>query len=221
MKRFYYRISDINREEGVVGTTQEISWRRLGTDERMKELGRYIEEAIGLASTDLEKKRVDTWKVGVWEYMKAGSEVKLFGNDIRTAARTGNMEAIKKYLAAGADINALDNEVGMTLLMWASLFGQTETIELLIQKGADVNAKNRSGTTPLHGATFLGQIEAVELLIQKGADADARTNEGATPLDVTAMDWATTESVAAFLKIEVDKEKIKTGRAKIASILSK
>jgi hypothetical protein len=72
MKRFYYRISDINREEGILGTTPELSWRRLGTDERMKALERDIEEAVKLAGTDLERKRVDTWKRGVWEYMKAG-----------------------------------------------------------------------------------------------------------------------------------------------------
>jgi hypothetical protein len=221
MKQFYYRISDINRAEGVVGTSQEISWNTLGTHERMKELERYIEEAVDRASTDLERRRVDTWKVGVWEYMKAGSEAKLFGNDIRIAARTGNMEAIRKYLAMDMDINAPDSEFGVTLLTWAALFGQTEIIELLIQKGADVNAKNRNGTTPLHGAVFLGQTEAVELLIQKGADANARTNEGATPLDISVMDWETTESVAAFLKIKMDKEKIRTGRAKITSILSK
>ncbi len=72
MKRFYYRISDINRTEGIVGTSPEASWRRLGTSERMSELERDIEEAVQLASTELERKRVDTWKVGVWEYMKAG-----------------------------------------------------------------------------------------------------------------------------------------------------
>jgi len=38
----------------------------------MKELESYIEEAVKLARTDREKKRVDTWKKGVWEYMKAG-----------------------------------------------------------------------------------------------------------------------------------------------------
>lgn len=72
MKRFYYRISEINREEGVVGTNPERSWLRLGTKDRMKELGGYIENAETLASTDLEKRRVQTWKKGVWQYMKAG-----------------------------------------------------------------------------------------------------------------------------------------------------
>lgn len=74
MERFYYRISEINREEGVVGTTREASWLRLGTEERMKELGGYVDKAVTLATTDLERKRVDTWKKGVWEYMKTGQD---------------------------------------------------------------------------------------------------------------------------------------------------
>jgi hypothetical protein len=72
MKTFYYRISEINREEGLVGTSPEKSWGKLGTPERMKELGIYIDEAVKLARTDLEKRRVETWKKGVWEYMNAG-----------------------------------------------------------------------------------------------------------------------------------------------------
>jgi hypothetical protein len=38
----------------------------------MKELGVYIDKAAQLAKTDIEKKRVETWKRGVWEYMNAG-----------------------------------------------------------------------------------------------------------------------------------------------------
>jgi len=72
MKKFYYRISEINREEGIVGTNPEKSWAKLGTPERMKELGIYINEAVKLAGTDIEKRRVETWKKGVWEYMAAG-----------------------------------------------------------------------------------------------------------------------------------------------------
>jgi hypothetical protein len=72
MKTFYYRISEINREEGLVGTSPEKSWAKLGTPERMKELAVYIDKAVRLAGTDLEKRRVETWKKGVWEYMNAG-----------------------------------------------------------------------------------------------------------------------------------------------------
>ncbi len=72
MKKFYYRISEINREEGVLGTTPEASWERLGTEPRMNELGALIDQARELAQTDLEKRRVETWKEGVWDYMLEG-----------------------------------------------------------------------------------------------------------------------------------------------------
>ena len=74
MQRFYQRISDINREEGVVGTSPELSWLRLGTAKRMAALEDDIQEAVDLAVTELEKARVDTWKRGVWDYMKTGHE---------------------------------------------------------------------------------------------------------------------------------------------------
>ncbi len=72
MERFYYRISEINREERVLGTSQEASWERLGTAERMKELGGLMERAVQLAVAEPEKARVETWRNGVWEYMVEG-----------------------------------------------------------------------------------------------------------------------------------------------------
>ena len=72
MKKFHDRISEISRKEQVLGTSEEASWRRLGTAERMKELGALMGRAVALAETDVEKKRVATWKEGVWDYMLAG-----------------------------------------------------------------------------------------------------------------------------------------------------
>ena len=72
MKNFYYRIAEINQEEGVIGTTRELSWGVLGTPQRMAELEGYIQQAVELATTPVEIQRVDTWKTGVWDYMKAG-----------------------------------------------------------------------------------------------------------------------------------------------------
>jgi len=74
MKKFYYRISEINRVEGHLGTSAKISWDRLGTEERMRELGDLMDQAVELARTDLERRRVETWKRGVWDYMTEGRE---------------------------------------------------------------------------------------------------------------------------------------------------
>ena len=100
---------------------------------------------------------------------------------LHQAVTDGNIEAVKQHIAAGADVNAKD-ENGVTPLHWT----ETEEIaELLIAKGADVNAKDDwSGSTPLHRAATFGYKEIAELLIAKGADVNARTGSGETPLDL-------------------------------------
>jgi hypothetical protein len=49
------------------------------------------------------------------------------------------------------------------------MMGRLETMKLLIKLGADVNAKNSTGSTPLHAASLNGYGECMELLVDKGA----------------------------------------------------
>ncbi len=56
--------------------------------------------------------------------------------DIWTAAKEGNTEAVKKHIAAGADVNA-KNKRGMTPLHHAAIKGREEIVELLIASGAE------------------------------------------------------------------------------------
>jgi len=95
------------------------------------------------------------------------------------AARDGNIEAVRQHLAAGADVNA-KNQNGSTPLHRAAI---TEIAELLIAKGADVNAKMDNGLTPLHYAAVEGRKEITELLIAAGADVNAKDDRSGTPLD--------------------------------------
>ena len=101
------------------------------------------------------------------------------------AAMKGNIEAVKQHLAAGTDVNAKDESMGMTPLHHATFGGHKEIAELLIAKGADVNAKfdKISGGTPLHIAADKGHKEIAELLIAAGADVNAKDKGGESPLD--------------------------------------
>jgi ankyrin repeat protein len=100
---------------------------------------------------------------------------------IHSAVGGGDVEAVKEFLAAGADVNVKDDTYGgFTPLHIAA---NKEVAELLIANGADVNAKDDGGVTPLHSASTFGHKEITELLITKGADVNAKTNDGYTPLD--------------------------------------
>ena len=106
---------------------------------------------------------------------------------IHDAARIGRIDAVKQHLAAGTDVNAKD-VVGMTPLHRATYQGYKEIAELLIAKGADVNAKGGvNGGTPLHWAAEEGHKETAELLIAKGADVNAKEEDGYTPLDAAII----------------------------------
>jgi len=95
---------------------------------------------------------------------------------IHGAARDGDIEAINDFLASGTDINAKELRNGWTSLHQAKT---KEIAELLIAKGADVNAKSKLGTTPLH---YAANREITKLLIAKGSNVNARTSAGQTPL---------------------------------------
>ena len=84
-------------------------------------------------------------------------------------------------------MNAKDKSLE-TSLHFTAINGIKETAELLITKGADVNAKRADGSTPLHSASGGGYKEIAELLIEKGADVNTKCVEGyfagQTPLDL-------------------------------------
>ena len=83
---------------------------------------------------------------------------------IHEAAEEGDLEAIKRHLAAGTDVNAKD-ESGRTTLHWVSIEGHKEAAKLLIASGADVNAKDDKSLTPLNFSASNNNKETAEFLI--------------------------------------------------------
>ena len=93
---------------------------------------------------------------------------KVLGLPILAAAYNGNIEAVKQHLAAGTDVNVKGGFADGTSLHYATANGHKEIADLLITKGADVNAKDEDGGTPLDGAISRKQTEVADLIRKHG-----------------------------------------------------
>jgi hypothetical protein len=90
---------------------------------------------------------------------------------ILAAAYNGNIEAVKKNLAAGTDVKVKGGFADGASLHYAAANGHTEIAELLIHKDADVNAKDEDGGTPLDVAIQFKELETADLLRKHGGKA--------------------------------------------------
>jgi ankyrin len=80
----------------------------------------------------------------------------------------------------GADIQPWSR--GAQPLHYAVFNGDADSVELLLEHGADVNAIAGNGWTPLHIACASGREALVDLLLENGADVNAMTEAGDSPL---------------------------------------
>ena len=68
----------------------------------------------------------------------------------------------------------------------ASGFGKTEIVQLLIEKGIDINKTNIFRKNALHLAIQEGETEVVKLLIEKGIDINQTDRDGRNALDLAS-----------------------------------
>jgi ankyrin repeat protein len=66
----------------------------------------------------------------------------------------------------------------------AAIKGDMFKVRQLIEKGADVNVRDKNQDTPLHEAASRRKTDVAKLLIEKGADVNAKDNYGQTALDM-------------------------------------
>ncbi len=138
---------------------------------------------------------------------------------IWAAARAGDLGAIERHMESGAAVDTVDPEHGATPLLWAASTGRAKAIELLIDRGADVNAADRDGGTALLVAAFLGHEKAVDVLIRHGAKVNVANPGGSTPLDVAKLDEGTTRYFASLLQLELNEDGLGHRKAAITESL--
>jgi len=98
------------------------------------------------------------------------------GNGLFHEVESGNVEAVRAMLDKEPALIRSRDKDGYTLLHRAAQQGHWQLVELLIAKGALVDARSLDGNklTPLHLAVNENQVETVKLLLEKGADVNAK-----------------------------------------------
>ena len=106
--------------------------------------------------------------------LKRGANVdaksKKFGRTaLYWACQERKLDCVEMLLDAGSAINVCDDD-DCTPLVFAAFCGQKEVLSLLLQRGANVDAKNKKlGCTALHVACKEGKLDCVEMLLDAGS----------------------------------------------------
>lgn len=107
--------------------------------------------------------------------------------DIFEACAAGRIDRVQALLAVNSGgVNSFSGD-GFTPLHLSAFFNQPAVVDLLLGRGADVNAVSRNrvfarGSRPIHSAVARGLPSIVKRLIDGGADVDAVDDDGGAPL---------------------------------------
>ncbi len=121
------------------------------------------------------------------------------GDQLARYIKAGRGEQVLKYIQDGlGQYNAVDRG-GVALLSIAAEAGDANTVDGLIEFGAEIERVDRVNRTPLMYAARSKNPETIQLLLDKGADIQARDRLGNTPLS-----WAAGFGSAGGVQVLVD-----------------
>lgn len=148
-------------------------------------------------------------KMGIWRDMFNDAKGALTFGDVLHAVSVGDNKFIANYLQQWPDrINKRDMISGKNILMHAIVKGPTDTVKLLLDKGASIRDRDPNGYNVLHMAVILGFHQKTALLLDR-ADIASILNDknpvgGMTPLMYAAVFPENTDIVQRLLEKGAD-----------------
>ena len=99
-----------------------------------------------------------------------------FDEEFISACTSGNLNRARELLSEGANIEVRDGCDHQTALVFSANRGHFQIVEMLLKKGADINAQDDKGWTALSEASYKGRVQIVELLLKNKASTIPSTS---------------------------------------------
>lgn len=164
------------------------AWNRLGELPREEAMNLYVQSVCSLFPDRFRPELDSSTKDSSWAAVSSlrCEDVDIPENEKNAFdfVKESNLTKLKALLepVKKFDINRVD-DIGLGLIHWASDRGDPETLQLLLDGGADVNLCDSDGQTGLHYAASCGNIECVRLLLQYKPNLSICDHSGQTCLD--------------------------------------
>ena len=188
-------------------------WSDLDTADLLIRAGADVNTANDLRMTPLSRACTNASAPLVDRLLKAGANpntaIATGETPIMTCAGTGSVEAVQMLIARGADVNANEPSQHQTALMWAAAERHPEVVKLLIEHGAELQARTRKGFTALHFAAREGDLESARLLLAAGVDinilsqATAGVGRGGGPSYEASVSNGSTPLLVATVRAQI------------------
>ena len=148
---------------------KHISLHQAAFDGDMEEVAKFISAGADVNSPDKDSIKANHW------------------SDLTShwASKAGPTATAAIWDASRAEVGLMGG-TGDRPLHRATYGEHPEVVELLLENGADLNARNEKGWTALHVAALCGNTRVIKILLGRGADVNARDHEDVSPLHMAA-----------------------------------
>ena len=174
-------LANSTNDQGTAAHTFAIYNRKIEIAQLLEDRGARIDIFAAVMSGRLKE---------VCEMVDANKAlVKLMSHDgwtpLHLAAFFGHKMVAAALLSAGASVTERSQNQMANMPLHAAVAGRNfDLVEMLVEHGAPVNARQHGGWTPLHAAAQNGDAAIVGLFITHGADINARADNQQLPIDL-------------------------------------